>query len=127
MTRYTLRLSGLVVVLPAVLLATGCSDNGSPTHPTAAFLRKAVVSDFAITGSGTLLGIGQTSQLGATMRTPQGVGTVTDLVAWTTVNPNIATVSATGVVTAVAIGTTTVKATFDADDLPGARYGQAGS
>ena len=112
MTRYTLRLSGLVVVLAGVLLATGC-ENGSPTHPTAAFLRKAVVSDFNISGSGALLGVGQTSQLSATMKTPQGVGTVTDLVTWTTLDPNIATVSAHGLVTGVAIGTTSVKAVFD--------------
>ena len=112
MKRYTLRLSGLVVVLAGVLLATGC-ENESPTQPTAAFLRKAVVSDFNISGSGTLLGVGQTSQLAATMKTPQGVGTVTDLVTWTTLDPNIATVSAHGLVTGVAIGTTSVKAVFD--------------
>ena len=71
MKRNTLRLSGLVVVLAGVLLATGC-ENESPTQPTAAFLRKAVVSDFNISGSGTLLGVAQTSQLAATMKTPQG-------------------------------------------------------
>src|SRR6187402_3934748 len=112
MTRSTLRLSGLVVVLAGGLLAAGCDDE-SPTRPTAAFLRKAVVSDFNISGSGTLLGIGQTSQLSATMKTPQGLGTVTDLVTWTTLDPNIATVSAQGLVTGVAIGTTSVKGAFD--------------
>jgi hypothetical protein len=115
MTRCTLPLSGLVVLLSGVFFAAGC-DKGSPTHPTAAFLRKAVVSDFNILGSGSILGVGQTTLLAATMKTPQGVGIVTDRVTWTTLDPNIATVSATGLVTAVAIGTTTVKAVFDADE-----------
>ncbi len=116
MTRYrSSLLSGLVVVLPGVLLAAGC-NNGSPTQPTSSFLKKAVVSNFTISGSGTLLGIGQTSQLTATMKTPQGVGTVKDVVTWTTVDSNIATVSPTGLITAVALGTTTVKASFDTDE-----------
>jgi len=115
MTRHRSSLPGLVVALSGLLFATGCGD-GSPTQPTAAFLRKAEVSNFAITGSGALLGIGQTSQLTATMKTPQGVGTVTDLVTWTSADPNVATVDATGLVTAVALGTTTVKAKFDADE-----------
>ena len=115
MTRYRSSLPGLVVALSGLLFAAGCGD-GSPTHPTANYLRKAEVSNFAITGSGALLGIGQTSQLAATMKTPQGVGTVTDLVTWTSADPNVATVSATGLVTGVALGTTTVKATFDADE-----------
>jgi len=108
-------LRGLVVVLPCVLSAAGC-NNGSPTRPTPAFLRKAVVSDFNITGSGTLLGVGQTTVLGATMKTPQGVGNVTQVVTWSSLDPNIATVSPAGVVTSVGVGTTTVKATFDAQE-----------
>ena len=112
MTRNRSSLLGLVVV---VSFATAC-DDGSPTHPTAAFLRKAVVSDFTVYGNATLVAIGETSVLTATMRTPQGVGVVTDRVTWTSVNPNVATVSPAGVVTAVAFGTTNVKATFDADE-----------
>jgi len=108
-------LSGLAAVLPCVVLAAGC-NNGSPTHPSAALLRKAVVSDLAISGNGTLLGTGQSSALTATMKMPQGVGIVTSVVTWTTLDPNIATVSPAGVVTAVAVGTTNVNASFDAKE-----------
>jgi len=63
-------------------------------------------------GSAALaLGGTNTKQLAATITDTQG-HTVTGAVAWATDNPGIATVDATGLVTAVGTGTTTISAVF---------------
>ena len=60
----------------------------------------------------TSLPTGQTSQLAATASTTSGMSqVVTNSVAWQSSNPGVATVSSTGLLTAVAPGTATITAT----------------
>ncbi len=67
-----------------------------------------------VTPANASLAPGATQQFSATVRTHSG-GTLDHApVTWSTVDPSIATVSATGLVTAVANGSTTVRATFAA-------------
>lgn len=66
----------------------------------------------SLTPTSVQLDAGDTQQLTATVQADPGVNTG---VAWSTSNPNVATVSSTGLVTAVGFGTATVTATSLAD------------
>ena len=98
--------SRLAFALPvlAVLAACGTSSSSSTTSPSGLGL--------AITGTTSLIAIGQTSQLGLTATIGGSIQTVTTQATWQSSNPVIATVSATGLVTAQSYGSTTVTATF---------------
>lgn len=99
------------VALGVVLaMAVAQCSNVNPSSPTAAFLNKAELSDFAVSGNTTFLALNQKSQLTAKVKSPQGLATVTDKVTWTSADSAIATVSPEGVVTSVAFGSTTVTA-----------------
>ena len=57
--------------------------------------------------------VGDTARLGATVRDGSGAVLADRAVAWTSSNPTVATVSATGLVTAVSAGTANIVATAD--------------
>jgi hypothetical protein len=73
----------------------------------------------SVTPPADSLAPGATVQAGATVRTAVGNPVAGETVAWSTSNPAVATVSATGLVSAVAPGTATITATA------GARTGSA--
>jgi len=105
MTR-TMRITRLALALATAV--AGVVSCGSPNAPSS--------STLAISGNLTLVAIGKTSPLVATLRKPDGsTQNVTNDAEWSTDNPSVATISATGVLTAVGFGATKVTA----------RYGQA--
>ncbi len=109
------RILGIAVVLLVwAQLGVGCGDgddgtgldgdgNGEPQPPT--------VASVAVTPStATLVSLGATVQLTAVAKDASG-GTITgQTFSWTPSDPGVATVSATGLVTAVASGVATITA-----------------
>ncbi len=67
------------------------------------------LTSITITPGSASLSIGQTTQASATGKDSQGT-TVTSSYTWTTTNPAVATVSSTGMVSAMGPGATTIKA-----------------
>ena len=73
----------------------------------------AVVVSVGVTLNAGNIQVGQTTQAVATARDSAGNGISGRAVTWASSNPSVATVSSQGVVTAVANGSTSVKATVD--------------
>ena len=99
----------LGVVIVVVALTTACgksSSNSSPTAPS------RTVTGVTIGGS-TTVSEGGTAQLTATAQySNQTSETVTNQATWISSNPTVATVSATGLLTALRTGSVDVSATF---------------
>jgi uncharacterized protein YjdB len=95
---------GLAVAF--VLGACGGEDPGGPNGPggqTVASVAVAPVAD-------TLVSFGETVQMNASALDASGSAVSGQTFAWTTSNPNVATVSSSGLVTAVGDGTVTITA-----------------
>jgi uncharacterized protein YjdB len=71
------------------------------------------VSSVVVTPSGSDLVVGQTTQLKAEPRDGSGQPLVGRAVSWSTSTPNVASVSSTGLVTAITPGTATISATSE--------------
>jgi probable HAF family extracellular repeat protein len=95
-----------ILVLAATLILGGCQrENTTPSQP--------LVSSVAVTLAKPVLVIGTATQATATVRDANG-GALTDrIVTWTSSVPGVASVTATGVVTAVSPGTATIVATSE--------------
>ena len=96
-------------VIPVVLVAIGlcilAAACGTATSPSA-------VSSVTVTG--TPPAVGTSSQYAAVANLSNGsTEVVTTTATWTSSNPDVATVSSAGVVTAMAAGTASISATFD--------------
>jgi Bacterial Ig-like domain (group 2) len=95
-----------VAALLSVMLAAACTKKSTST-PT------PTVSGVVVTGNGAFTSKNQTSQLTATANlsdsTHQDVSTIA---AWSSSNPAVASVSSTGLVTAVSFGTATISANY---------------
>jgi Big-like domain-containing protein len=73
----------------------------------------ATVESVTVTGTATSVAPGQTLQLSATARFTNGsTDEVTTTASWSSLNPAAATVSSSGLVTAVAAGSAEIRATF---------------
>jgi uncharacterized protein YjdB len=99
----------MIKVIPAVLVAFGlcifAAACGSATAPS-------TVS--TVTVSGAAPAVGASAQYAAVANLSNGTTeNVTTTATWTSSNPDIATVSASGLVTAIAEGTVSINATFD--------------
>ena len=97
-------------IIPVLIVLSGCgggdSGGGSP-GPTAPL----VPTTLTITGSGgPLQSIGATVQLTGTVKNQQGGVVAGASITWSSADPSVATVSTTGLVTAVAQGTSRVQA-----------------
>jgi YVTN family beta-propeller protein len=92
------------LVLGAGLALLGC---GEPNRPP------SVESVAVSPPSATLVSIGESVQLTASPLDSKGTAIAGKTVVWTTSDESVATVSTTGVVTAVANGTCTIRATSD--------------
>lgn len=109
----------ILFVASLVCGACGSSQPKSPTAPTPTAptaptpAATATVSTIAVTGNSALVAIAQTSQMtaNATLSTG-GTQNVTTQATWDTMNSAIATVSATGLVTARSPGTVDIRATY---------------
>jgi hypothetical protein len=92
--------------LTATVACSG-SSNPSPTTPS------PTVTSVTITGNPSLNGGNLTSQLIARATLSNGtLQDVSTLATWSSSNPAAATVSASGLVTAVSVGTTTISAAY---------------
>ena len=106
--------AAFVAVVLAIVLAgiQGCSaDRSGPAAPAGQIVSLTVDAD------STIMAVGHFAQVSVTARGPGGETVSTPAVEWTTSNPDIATVSASGVVEAVGIGAVTIEA--KAADLTG--------
>ena len=96
----------LGILMAAVACGNGASGNNSSTGPTT----PPVVSTIAVTLNATSLVVGQTAQAQAAgtdgTGAPVNLGTVT----WSSSNPAVATVTSTGLVTAISAGTSAIVA-----------------
>jgi len=97
----------------AVLGLAACGDDVSVTPPQEPL--PAGIASVTVAPASVTIAIGEKVILTASVATTQGTGTPVTTVAWTSANATIASVSATGEVTGVAAGTTTIRATSTAD------------
>lgn len=95
----------MILLLTLSLGFSACGNSNNTTGPGSTVL--------AISGTTTVATVGQTSQLTATA-TPSGgpAQTVTNQTTWTSSNTSVATVNASGFVTAVSYGSTTITAAY---------------
>ena len=102
----------MVTLLAAAAWASGCGDGDSPIAPPPDPPRPTTV----VVGPATaeLAALGATVQLTAEVRDQNGQAMPAPVVAWSSGNASVATVNATGLVTAVANGAGTVTATSGA-------------
>jgi hypothetical protein len=97
----------------AAAIAGSAACGGSPTSPTGGGRQTAAVTSVAITGT-LSLSEGSTSQLTATATRSDGTTeNVTSRATWQSSNTMVATVSGTGLVTAVNDGTSDITAVFE--------------
>ena len=93
--------------LAAVALAKGCGDGGDPAEPEPSRPTTVTVSP----ATAELTALGASVQLSARVLDQNGQQMSATNVAWSSNNTVVATVNATGLVTAVANGTATITAT----------------
>ena len=100
---------GLIFLSAAT--AFHCGGSSSPTTPTTP--AAVTVNSVAVSGTATLTGKGQTSQLTATASLSNGTTQdVTSQATWQSDNASVASVSSSGLVTANAEGEATITATY---------------
>jgi Bacterial Ig-like domain (group 2) len=100
--------------LLVTLCLSACNKSSTPTTPTSTTSTTATTTSVAVSGEPLLTGVGQRSQYTATATLSDA--TTPDVTrsgsTWTSSNTGVAVVSASGVVTTVANGVTTVTATY---------------
>lgn len=102
-------LPGLVVFLATVLMVSCESADTGPTTPTAP--TTPVATTLTLSRSEVALsGLGETFQLSATVRDQAGTVTSGETVSWVSLDDDVASVSSSGLVTAVGPGSTTITA-----------------
>ena len=97
----------------AVLGLAACGDDISVTPPTPP--PASTVSGVTVVPASITIATGEKVILTASVTTTQGTGSPATTVTWTSANAAIASVSASGEVTGVTVGTTTIRATSTAD------------
>ena len=100
----------LVACFGAVLILTfGCGGDDSPTKPVQP--PAPTVSSVSVTPSSASLELGGTQQFSASARSSDG-GTVSGVtISWSSSKVSVVTINASGLATAVAAGTATIRAT----------------
>ena len=105
--------TGLVTALvPGSAIITAASEGKSA--PSSITVSSVPVASVAVTPTGSQIVVGQTTQLNAEPRDASGQPLVGRPVLWSSSDPNVASVSSTGLVTAVAPGQATITATSEA-------------
>jgi uncharacterized protein YjdB len=100
---------GLVTALaPGSAIITGASEG--KTAVATVTVTSVPVASVAVTPGTSELVVGQTTQLKAEPRDASGQALANRSVTWSTSAPNVASVSSTGLVTAIAAGTATITA-----------------
>lgn len=98
--------------LATLLIIAGCTSPAAETVTPPPPAPPAVAS-VSVTGNTSLMTAGSTVQLVATPRDASGTALTGHSVSWTTNAESVATVSTTGLVTAIAAGAATIAATSD--------------
>ena len=99
----------LVSIGTVLLLAVGCGKKDSPTKPVQP--PAPTVSSISVSPSSATLEVGGTQQFSASTRSSDG-GTVSGVtISWSSSNVSVVTINASGLATAVAAGTATIRAT----------------
>ena len=104
-----LKVAHVLMYSATIAMLVACSDSSDPSDPVS----RRPVATVAVTPSANGLIVGQTAALVATAKDASGNVIAGRAVQWATSNASIATVSAAGVVTAVAEGTATLSATVE--------------
>jgi hypothetical protein len=104
------RVAHVVAVSAIIASLIACSDSSGPSDPVGT---PRPVATVAVTPTARSVVVGRTATLVATAKDADGNVITGRAVQWATSNASIATVSAAGVVTGVAEGTTTVSATVE--------------
>jgi uncharacterized protein YjdB len=108
----TVSSTGVVTgVSPGTATITATSEGKSGSSTVTVLL--VPVGSVTIAPTTSSVAVGQTTTLTATVKDRNGTVVTDRVVTWVSVNPGIATVSSTGVVTGVAPGTTTITATSE--------------
>lgn len=106
MPSHVRRLLGALLVMGGALLA--CDGGSEPAAPPPA--PPAVASIVVSPDSAVLQAVGQTVQFTATARTADGAVSTSANIAWTSSDPAVATVNATGLATAAHVGQISITA-----------------
>ena len=93
------------------LLLWSCGGDSTPTAPTPTPVATSITLTMTSLSLSSLATLGETSQLSATVKDQNGAAMSSATVTWATSEAAVATVSSTGLVTAVANGTATITAT----------------
>lgn len=101
-----LRLAPVALLLAVLGSACGSSSSSGPTLP-------APVSTVTTSLASSTVGAGLTTQASAVLRDASGNVLTGRTVVWTATPPSVATISTSGLVTAVAAGTATITATSE--------------
>ena len=106
--------SGVVTaVAPGSATITATSEGRSTTAAITVTAPVVPVASVTMNPTTLALTVGQTGQLTATPRRAPGTALTGRLITWTTTAASVATVSSSGLVTAVAAGTATIRATSE--------------
>lgn len=95
-----------VVLAAGLAISAACGDGGTGPQPV-------VVASVVVQGAGGVLSVGATTQLTAVALDAAGLPLSGRTVSWASLHATVATVSPTGLVTAVALGEATIRATVD--------------
>src|SRR5712692_8753546 len=101
----TRRITRVLLLAPALLLGTACNDSISPPLSAIASVTIAPAPDTLV--------VGTTVQLTATTQDEAGHALTGRVLAWTSSDTTKAKVSATGLLTGVAVGSATITATSE--------------
>lgn len=105
--------SGAGLVANSQITVSAPTQASEPEVTAAATAVPVTVAAVAMETAPAIMNVGETQQLRAVPRDRQGSALVGRRVAWTSDSPSIATVSASGVVSAVSAGTVTIAATSE--------------
>jgi plastocyanin len=96
----------LITALLGTVAVMSCGGDGAPSEP------ETTVTTVVISGTPTVAP-GSTTQLTATAKNASGMEVGGLTTTWASTNPNVATVSAAGVVSGLTTGSTTIAATIE--------------
>lgn len=104
-------------VLLAGLCATACHSATSPTTTTTATTTTTTIVALAVSGTPTLTGLQERSQMSAIVTNSDGTTQdVTKNTIWQSSDPSVAVVTSNGVVTTVATGSTHLSAAYQSEN-----------
>ncbi len=92
-------------LLGAALLIAGCSGDNTVGPP--------VVSSVVVTSAPTQISVNETAQATAIVKDQNGAALTGKTIVWTSLQPNIATVTPAGVIRGIAAGTATIQGQVD--------------